>query len=91
MDVSVIVSKKTLNQLDQFLNYHHNHFVKKLEEKHQVSLQSYLRIENKIKKKNLVMNLKTLNVHVWLEFGIKVMVVNVENIHNRDMSIVLFI
>lgn len=51
MDVSVIVSKKTLNQLDQFLNYHHNHFVKKLEEKHQVSLQSYLKIENKIKKK----------------------------------------
>ena len=32
MDVSIIVSKKTLNQLDQFLNYHHNLFVKKLEE-----------------------------------------------------------
>ena len=47
MDVSVIVSKKTLNQLDQFLNYHHNLFVRELEATHQVSLESYLKINIK--------------------------------------------
>lgn len=52
MDVSVIVSKKTLNQLDQFLNYHHNLFIGELEKEHQVSLQSYLKIEKKNKKRN---------------------------------------
>ena len=59
MDVSVIVSKKTLNQLDQFLNYHHNLFVKKLEEEHQISLQSYLKTEKKIKKNNSVKETRT--------------------------------
>ena len=51
MDVSVIVSKNTLKQLDQFLIYHQNQFIKRLENEKQVSLESYL-IEEK-KQKNI--------------------------------------
>ena len=51
MDVSVIVSKSTLKQLDQFLIYHQNQFVKKLEIENQISLDSYLIPEIKQKKK----------------------------------------
>lgn len=51
MDVSVIVSKSTLNQLDQFLIYHQNQFIKKLESEHQISLDSYLIEEKKQKNK----------------------------------------
>ena len=46
MDVSVIVSKNTLKQLDQFLIYHQNQFIKRLENENQISLKSYL-IEKK--------------------------------------------
>jgi hypothetical protein len=49
MDISIIVSKSTLNKLDQFLNYHHNDTVRRLEENYQISLQPYLINEKKTK------------------------------------------
>lgn len=51
MDISVIVSKYTINKLDKLLNNYHNQFILDLQRKHQVCLQSYL-IPDK-KKKNL--------------------------------------
>ena len=66
MNVSVIVSKNTLNQLDQFLIYHQNQFIKKLEEEHQIGLDSYLIQEKKIrKKKSSSQNKSCCLARVW--------------------------